>query len=192
MGSVSTVGEVSSPRSGARRFLAIPIPDRLRDAVAGIAPAPASGIRPVDVHGLHLTLHFLGDVPREAIDAALAGLAFAPFEMVLHGAGHFSPPTGDTVLWIGVVQSEALMQLHGELGERLRGAGLKTESRPFTPHLTLARCAARVDKRLINDWLDAWQAFGPLPAPVSSLQLYRSERVAGAAPHYVIEAGWPA
>lgn len=182
----------SQARSSARRFIAIPIPDSLRDALAAIAPAPASGIRPVDVHGLHLTLHFLGDVTQKAVESALDGFALSPFELVLRGAGHFSPPTGDTVLWIGVAPGAALMQLHGELGERLRDAGLKTESRPFTPHLTLARCAARVDKRLINDWLDAWQDFGPVPSPVSAVQLYRSERVVGAAPHYEIEAGWPA
>lgn len=176
----------------ARRFIAISIPDSLRDALAAIAPAPSSGIRPVDVHGLHLTLHFLGDVAPESVDAALSGFAMPSFEIVLRGAGQFSPPTGDTVLWVGIEPGTALMQLHRDLGERLRAAGLKTESRPFVPHLTLARCAARVDKRLINDWLDAWQDLGPLPAPVSSVQLYRSERVAGAAPRYVIEAGWSA
>jgi 2'-5' RNA ligase len=181
---------VSTPRSSARRFLAIPIPDSLRDALAAIAPAPASGIRPVDVHGLHLTLHFLGDVTREVVEAALSGFEMPSFEIVLRGAGQFSPPTGDTVLWIGIQSSAALLQVHQDLGERLRAAGLKTESRPYAPHLTLARCAARVDKRLINDWLDAWQDFGPLPSPVPSVQLYRSERVAGQAPRYVVETAW--
>lgn len=183
---------MSTPRSSGRRFLAIPIPDALRDTLAAIAPAPASGIRPVDADGLHLTVHFLGDVERAPIEAALGGFCVAPFELSVRGASQFSPPTGDTVLWIGIEPSLALMQLHGEVGDRLRAAGLKTESRPFAPHLTLARCAARVDKTLINDWLHAQTNLGPLPWPVSTMHLYRSERVAGAAPRYVVEASWTA
>lgn len=174
----------------ARRFLAIPLPDALRAALAAIAPAPESGVRRVEPDGVHLTLHFLGDIDRDVIEGALADLHIAPFTLHLRGVGAFSPPTGDTVLWVGVDASASLVELHEAIGARLRAAGLKTESRSYAPHLTLARCAPRVPETVRSDWLHAQRDFGPLPWPVSAVHLYRSERVAGQAPRYVIEASW--
>lgn len=183
---------MSTPRSVAsvRRFLAIPLPDALRATLLAVAPVAASGVRPVDPEGLHLTLHFLGDVEPGLVSAALADLRLDPFELELRGVGQFTPATGDTVLWAGVAAHAALTRLHEDLGQRLRGAGLRTESRPYAPHLTLARCAPRVSKALIEEWLHAQHDLGPLSWPVSTLHLYRSERIVGQAPRYLIEATW--
>lgn len=182
------------PRSvaSARRFLAIPLPNALRATLLAIAPPATPGVRPVDPDGLHLTLHFLGDVEVEWISAALADLRVEPFVLDLRGVGQFRPATGDTVLWAGIEPHLALAQLHDDIGQRLRAAGLKIESRPYTPHLTLARCAPRVSTSLIDDWLRTHQDLGPLPWPVSTLHLYRSERVARQAPRYLAEASWSA
>lgn len=89
----------------------------------------------------HITLHFLGPVARQRIDALRAGLAvpFAPFDL------RFGQPR----LWphgLAVLLPEAvpagLLQLYASLGQALQRLGLRTEARPYRPHFTLARHAA--------------------------------------------------
>lgn len=90
---------------------------------------------------LHLTLHFLGAVPRERVPALRAALAlpFAPFALTL------SRPA----LWAGGIAvlepaliPPALADLRAALGAALLHVGLAAEARPWRPHLTLARRAA--------------------------------------------------
>ncbi|MCW7536596.1 RNA 2',3'-cyclic phosphodiesterase [Aquabacterium sp. A7-Y] len=99
-------------------------------------PAGARLSRPAR---LHLTLHFLAQVPVERVaEFADAGaVAGAPFELGLQEAG----------LWNGVAwlrpaaAPEALRRLHADLGAALQGLGWTPESRGFEPHVTLARDA---------------------------------------------------
>jgi 2'-5' RNA ligase len=100
-------------------------------------PAAAS---PVATEKLHMTLHFLGDVPRERIAAlgdALA-LPFSAFELTL----------GRPALWHGGVAvlelDEApagLLALHGAIGAALDTVGIARDQRPYRPHVTMARRA---------------------------------------------------
>lgn len=101
-----------------------------------------AGARRVPARDLHLTLHFLGAVPRDDVPALQAVLALPcpAFTLVLdrtevwrHGiavlaAAEVPPPLAD---------------LHAALGERLRAFGLRTETRAFRAHVTLARHAMR-------------------------------------------------
>jgi len=88
----------------------------------------------------HVTLHFIGAVPCSRIDELRAGLdvLFTPFEFRF----------GQPVLWphglavlLPMTLPVALQQLHDQLGHRLRQLGLRTDERPYRPHLTLARRA---------------------------------------------------
>ena len=91
---------------------------------------------------LHVTLHFLGNVARTRLPELRAALAvpFASFDLAL----------GRPALWprgIAVVEPlsvpNELLALHAALKESLRGLGLglPVESRPFRPHVALARRA---------------------------------------------------
>ncbi len=90
---------------------------------------------------LHLTLHFLGSLPRQRLAELSSGLqvAFEPFELVLDRAEIW--PHGLVVLRAGS-PAAALQDLHGSLGDALRSLGLIPERRRFRPHVTLARRAA--------------------------------------------------
>lgn len=97
---------------------------------------------PVKTDRLHATLHFLGNVERKQI-ADLADALAVPFEP-------FSLTFSRHELWdhgIAVLEPEiappALMQLHLRLGKALEGAGILLDTRPYRPHVTLAR---RADK----------------------------------------------
>ena len=98
------------------------------------------GASPVAADELHLTLHFIGAVPRAALDELLPMFAvpMPAFEL------RFGRPE----LWHGGLAvlrphavPDALLQLHAALRGVLEGAALRTETRPFRPHVTLARRA---------------------------------------------------
>lgn len=100
-------------------------------------PGTASLVRP---ERLHLTLHFLGDVPAMRLGDLVAALR-VPF-------AHFSLRFGHGELWprgTAVVLPEhvpdELDKLHSNLSTALERIGMHAESRPYRPHVTLARRA---------------------------------------------------
>jgi 2'-5' RNA ligase len=88
----------------------------------------------------HITLHFLGPVPRDRLDEVRAGVAVPvqPFELQFGQAALW--PHGLAVLCPEAVP-EGLQQLHDRLRQALQRLGLKTDTRPLRPHITLARHA---------------------------------------------------
>lgn len=103
--------------------------------------------RVVTPERLHMTLHFLGPVPRQQLPALVSALRvpFQPFELSFSRCEQW--PHGLLVAVPDTVPPP-LTQLHTALGEVLQGLGLPLDNRPFRPHLTLARRHA-----------------GPLPVP---------------------------
>lgn len=125
-----------------RLFLALwPAPALLQELLAHAAawawPARARRTRP---ECLHLTLHFLGNVPAGRLPQLRSGLAvpFAGCELALDRACVW--PGGIAVLEATQVPAE-LARLHAALAECLRGLDIPVEERPYRPHVTLARKA---------------------------------------------------
>jgi 2'-5' RNA ligase len=106
-----------------------------RDAFAW--PASATVVAP---ERLHMTLHFIGAVPAERVDAVQAGLAIEPAAFELRFGRAEVWPRGIAVLR-PLAEPPALHDLHQRLGEALRALDLPTEARPFRPHVTFARRA---------------------------------------------------
>ncbi len=90
----------------------------------------------------HLTLHFIGAVPQARLGELPAALAlpFTPFELRFGQPALW--PHGLAVL-LPIATPPALQSLHERLGVLLRQLGLRTDARPFRPHLTLARHAGQ-------------------------------------------------
>jgi RNA 2',3'-cyclic 3'-phosphodiesterase len=135
-----------------RLFFAVPIPDPARGQVAAImdrVQASVAGgtarIRWVRVEGLHLTLRFLGQTPVErvsALEQALLGVARSvePFPVTISGAGAFPDPRYPRTLWLGIqAGAERLAALAADVGAVATVEGERLETRPFAPHLTIAR-----------------------------------------------------
>jgi 2'-5' RNA ligase len=132
-------------RDNARLFIALwPDPavrtllSRWRDAYAW--PKSAAPVRTAQ---LHVTLHFLGNIPRVRVPELVQGLAvpFAPFELEF---GHTELWHGGIAVLAPDVVPEPLLALHGALGEALERLGLPLEQRAYRPHVTLARRAGPV------------------------------------------------
>jgi 2'-5' RNA ligase len=133
---------MASPET-ARVFLALQPPAAVQAALADHVaaccwPAGAAVYAPAD---WHLTLHFIGAIPRERLPALCTGLAVALTPFTLHLGVPAAWPHGLAVL-LPDDPSPALLALHEVLGAGLHGLGLHTDTRPYQPHLTLARRAA--------------------------------------------------
>ena len=131
-----------SPAASIRLFLALWPAPRQRAALAhhgrewGWNPGP----RLVAPDNLHLTLHFIGNVPRERLPQLrqALGVPCRAFELRLDQPQLW--PHGIAVLTPQVIP-DALLQLHAALGAVLRRLDLPTEARDFRPHVTFARHA---------------------------------------------------
>jgi 2'-5' RNA ligase len=100
-------------------------------------------IKPVDMHQMHITLRFLGDIDEKQVDDIAAVIArcgsTAPFELKLHGMGAFPNLNHINVVWVGVANPEKLDQMATCINATLLEKGFPKEDKPFSPHLTLAR-----------------------------------------------------
>jgi RNA 2',3'-cyclic 3'-phosphodiesterase len=125
-----------------RLFLALWPDAPTRDAISAWQrewdwpPAAA----PVAPERLHLTLHFIGNVPGKRLRQVIAGLkvAFEPMDFSLNRADVW--PNSIAVVQPTRTRRE-MIELHRSLADALRGLELPVESRPFRPHVTLARRA---------------------------------------------------
>ena len=142
-----------------RYFLAIPLAEAIQDDLLAVQPPHAPGIRLIPKEELHLTLHFLGAVSPSKLDVAVAALKAVEikiFTMTVQGVGTFPPKGPPTVLWAGVVNCAPLMELHREVGNALSMAiAFQPESRPYSPHITLARLKPSVSPGLVDRFLQA-------------------------------------
>jgi 2'-5' RNA ligase len=160
-----------------RAFVAIDLPDPVRDALVAVQEALPVG-RPSDPDQLHLTLAFLGEQPDEVVEAAhwaLTRLSGPPFDLQLSGLGTFGDRAPSTV-WAGVRDPAALKALQARVLSALHGAGLMLERRRFRPHVTLARLGrlqAAEEERLAR-FLSRFGAFPSPPFRVGDLGLWRS------------------
>lgn len=157
-----------------RLFVALDPSDAVRDALVGVRTEMA-GARWLEAAQLHLTLAFLGDVDdalAEAVERALAGVEAEPVPLALTALGAFPNRRSPRVLVAGVTASPALLDLQRRVVDALLRAGVTLASRPFRPHLTLARLK-HSDPRAVGDFLAR-----PLPAQAfeaEAFHLYRSE-----------------
>ena len=123
----------------ARLFIALWPGDALRRSLRDWREAALGGVgtRLVAPEQLHLTLHFLGQVPSQRVPELRNGLRvpLRHFELGFSRCERW--PGGVLVVPPDAVPA-ALMDLHGALGEALRGLRLATETRAFRPHITLA------------------------------------------------------
>lgn len=134
------------PDSGSRQsrlFLALWPDEDTRDAIAAwqsVWQWPP-GAKLVGREQLHLTLHFLGNVPVARIAELGRGLRVPvePMELAF-GAGQVWP--GGIAVLRPAETPAPLRALHERLAQALQRLGLAVEDRAFRAHVTLARKAA--------------------------------------------------
>lgn len=127
---------------------------------------------------LHLTLAFIGEVPRKTareVEDALAGIYFDPFDLALQGVGVFGKPGQPKTLWLGVENRNPLIFLHEKIVNALDRIDVETERRKFKPHVTVARFRRRASAR-IGDWLTNNEVLHSRATSIDHFTLFSSER----------------
>jgi len=161
-----------------RSFIAIELPDELKLGLTQLQSRLKLSKQPwvkwVEPHSIHLTLKFLGNIPvgkigeiTRAVEEAAQGIP--PFHLEVKDLGVFPNLRRVQVAWVGISgQLDKLGQLQQGIESNLARLGFTSESRSFTPHLTLARVRDRAS-------LEERQRFGQLIAGTKFEAVYAIE-----------------
>ena len=175
-----------------RLFVALQLPDSLREALQGLQYGLRNARWPSE-DGLHLTLAFIGDVDSSAqrrIEAALETVTAPGLRVALHGLGCFPPRGAPRVLWTGASPRDEIGVLARAVRRALERAGSPSERRKFMPHVTIARFRRPPLSAELERYLGAHSLFRTPPAEVASFHLFSSVlRSSGA--RYTVEATFP-
>lgn len=123
-----------------------------------------------DPETFHLTLAFLGECDENQLHAArdiLSLMAFEPFELTFERIGRFMRRDGD-LWWTGIALTRELKELQENLTNALISVGFALDTRPFNPHVTLAR-------RIVEK-IDV-PALRPFSEVVRTIELMESTRI---------------
>ena len=180
-----------------RLFVACELPEVLRSALASLQAElrERAGVqlRWVRAEGIHLTLKFLGEIDESRLDQIESALAGSVESFVIRvrlaklggfGGGRLR------VIWVGVEGDlDELRQLARVVERALAPVGFEEESRPFRPHLTLARVPDRLgndQRRGLSELVSAFEVPAMPGARLSQLSLIRSVLGPGGARHQTI------
>jgi len=144
-----------------RLFVAIPVPDPVRDKMLTVqrelqSLAPHGAVRWTKPEQFHLTLRFLGDVSservedlRESVRAVCAGVPV--LSLCACGVGFFPNARSPRVVWIGIGDHEnRLMDLQRKIESAIRPFTQEPGGEHFAGHVTLGRFK-QVNQLRINE-----------------------------------------
>jgi len=124
-----------------RIFIGLDLPDAIDDhldLVGGGIP----GARWEGRERLHLTLRFVGDIEGARLKdlyRALDEVEAPPMTLEIAGVGVFPPRGEPKVIWAGLADDRAVIELQRRIERIVVRAGFDPEARNFTAHVTLAR-----------------------------------------------------
>jgi len=130
---------------------------------------------------LHLTLVFLGECDARqtaGAKAAIDAVNFGPLTVTIDRIGRFRRD-GGAIWWAGVRENKQLLNLHGELTDKLTAAGFQLEKRAYSPHITLGREVVTNEQP---------REIEPFSETVSSIEFMKSEHIRGKLTYTVIHA----
>ncbi|HOV05995.1 MAG TPA: RNA 2',3'-cyclic phosphodiesterase [Anaerolineaceae bacterium] len=133
-----------------RAFIAIPLSPLIQTNLAEFIhryglDSRSSGFKAVKPAQIHITLKFFREIPLAQIEPVsrklqqnLAGLN--PFRIHVHGLGAFPAwQPHPRVIWVGLDPLESIQSLFEKIDAATVSLGFPSETRQFSPHLTLAR-----------------------------------------------------
>ncbi|MEA3223985.1 MAG: RNA 2',3'-cyclic phosphodiesterase [Thermodesulfobacteriota bacterium] len=175
-----------------RTFIAVPLPDPLRDVLSDTIfrlRALYPQVRWVRPESIHLTLKFLGNIAEDMVDGIARGLDdivrdYPCLDLSLKGLGVFPNKRRPRVIWVGFQGDiDVLADLALRLDKMCAGFGIKMESRPFSAHLTLGRLKrpTMIDSGLDIEEIDLF---------AREVFLYKSELLRGGARYTILHKSY--
>jgi len=132
--------------------------------------------KPVELHNMHFTVQFLGEISEEMvrkISDALNSIEFSAFSISFMGVGVFPKPSFPRVIWIGTNDGiNELEKLAEMIRTKLSQLGFRPDKK-FKPHVTIFRVKNKIEG--ISDKLEKFSTYNFGKQTVSEIKLKKSE-----------------
>jgi 2'-5' RNA ligase len=132
--------------------------------------------KPVELHNMHFTVQFLGEVSEEMvrkISDALNSIEFSAFSISFTSIGVFPKPNFPRVIWIGTNDGiDELEKLAAMIRTKLSQIGFNPDKK-FKPHVTIFRVKNKIEG--ISDKLEKFSSYYFGKQIVSEIKLKKSE-----------------
>lgn len=171
-----------------RLFVALDLPDSIKAQLHDFQKETLKGAKWTKPEQWHITLHFIGESDEAPVREALSRVKAEAFSLRLRGIGTFPPRGRPNVLWVGIEAPKTLLALHQAIGDALKTTGFTPESRPYSPHLTLARFKEiKPEAKSLATYLEKFASFETGSFPIEHFSLYQSELLQSGAAYTIRE-----
>ena len=127
----------------------------------------------------HITLVFLGDTEEgkikilgDLVEECCKGSG--EFDFFLRGAGVFRSIKEPRVIWVGIQESEKLIQLAELVNSAVKKSGIIIEEKSFRPHLTIGRLKKLQSPDILKSLLKKYEDTEIQNIPVTEVILFES------------------
>ena len=132
-----------------RTFVAIEVSDQaVLNSISQVQAELNIKAKPVEIHNMHFTVQFLGEVSEEMvrkISSGLSSLEFTPFSVSFVGVGVFPKPSSPRVIWVGTDEgADELEKLADIIRMKLSQLGFQPDKK-FKPHVTIFRVKKKIE-----------------------------------------------
>ena len=160
-----------------RAFVAIEVSDQtVLNSIHKIQGELNIKAKPVELHNMHFTVQFLGEVSEEMvgkISAVLSSLEFSAFSISFASIGVFPKPNFPRVIWIGTNDGvNELEKLAEMIRSKLSQLGFSPDKK-FKPHVTIFRVKNKIED--ISSKLEKFSSYSFGKQVVSEIKLKKSE-----------------
>lgn len=140
--------------------------------------------KPVHELDYHITLAFLGAHDETTLqqvmnDIAATTIALNAFPLTIDGYGTFGNSKAPRIFWNRLQHEQALFDLQQMIADHCRAHGIQLETRPYNPHITVARKWAG-ENEFNSELLEQQNPFAknPIQFLADEIVLYRTNLTA--------------
>ena len=160
-----------------RTFIAIEVNDQdVLNSIHKIQTELNIKAKPVELHNMHFTVQFLGEISEEMlrkISDVLNGIEFSTFSVTFTSIGAFPKPNSPRVIWVGVNDGvNKLEKLAETIRSKLSDVGFSPDKK-FKPHVTIFRVKNRIED--LPTKLEKFSSYSFGKQEISEIKLKKSE-----------------
>ena len=128
-----------------RLFTGISLPEEVTGNLSALIDRlrPTAQLRWSPVYNLHITTKFIGEWPEERLQEIIDALqplgSRPPIDIAVNGIGWLPNPHSPRILYAAVKAGPELADLAAAAEKATTALGVERDTKPFRPHLTLAR-----------------------------------------------------
>ena len=160
-----------------RTFVAIEVSNKdILNSIHKIQTELNIKAKPVELHNMHFTVQFLGEVSEDMvrkISDVLNSIEFSAFSITFGSIGVFPKPNSPRVIWIGVTDGiNELEKLAEMIRSKLSHIGFSPDKK-FKPHVTIFRVKNKIED--LSSKLEKFSSCSFGKQLVSEIKLKKSE-----------------